>query len=173
MGKNADVTVVQKTPVDTLQEQGKPQKVIAERVGCSQSAASKHIHGKLTGREKCGGKRCTGNRDDRNLERIANSRTWGSFTRTGLRLETVHQEPVPRARASVKPLLNQRQRQKCLTWGKEKKYWTFAKWSEVLSSDESKGLLLSEKTLSFSLKCQIQHTQHIQYGHSYHYADVS
>ena len=30
---------------------------------------------------------------DRSLERIVDSRTWGSFTRGGLRLESVHQEP--------------------------------------------------------------------------------
>ena len=69
MGKTADLTVVQKTLIDTLHEEGKPQKVIAERAGCSQSAVSKHIHGKLTGREKCGRKRCPSNRDDRSLER--------------------------------------------------------------------------------------------------------
>ncbi len=29
----------------------------------------------------------------------------------------------------VKPLLNHRQRQRCLTWAKEKKNWTVAQWS--------------------------------------------
>ena len=38
----------------------------------------------------------------------------------------------------VKPLLNQRQRQKRLTWAQEKKDWTVAQWSKVLFSDESK-----------------------------------
>ncbi len=38
----------------------------------------------------------------------------------------------------VKPLLNQRQRQRRLTWAKEKKNWTVAQWSKVLFSDESK-----------------------------------
>ncbi len=38
----------------------------------------------------------------------------------------------------VKPLLNHRQRQKRLTWAKEKKNWTVAQWSKVLFSDESK-----------------------------------
>ncbi|KAJ8375437.1 hypothetical protein SKAU_G00060170 [Synaphobranchus kaupii] len=37
----------------------------------------------------------------------------------------------------VKPLLNQRQRQKRLTWAKEKKNWTVAQWSKVLFSDEA------------------------------------
>ncbi len=38
----------------------------------------------------------------------------------------------------VKPLLNHRQRQRCLTWAKEKKNWTVAQWSKVLFSDKSK-----------------------------------
>ena len=39
---------------------------------------------------------------------------------------------------ATKPLLNQRQRQKRLTWAVEKKNWTVATWSKVLFSDESK-----------------------------------
>ncbi len=38
----------------------------------------------------------------------------------------------------VKPLLNHRQRQRRLTWAKEKKNWIVAQWSKVLFSDESK-----------------------------------
>ena len=53
MGKTADLTFVQKT-IDTLHKEGKPQKVIAKEVGCSQIAVSKHINRKLCGREKCG-----------------------------------------------------------------------------------------------------------------------
>ncbi len=71
----------------------------------------------------------------------ADSNTWESFTRSGLKLESVHQEP-PRSdvfrKRATKPLLNQRQRQKHLTWAVEKKNWTVAQWSKVLFSDESK-----------------------------------
>ncbi len=71
----------------------------------------------------------------------ADSNTWESFTRSGLKLELVHQESphsdIFRKRAT-KPLLNQRQRQKHLTWAVEKKNWTVAQWSKVLFSDESK-----------------------------------
>ncbi len=38
----------------------------------------------------------------------------------------------------VKPLLNNRQRQKRLAWAKDKKGWTAAEWSKVMFSDESK-----------------------------------
>ncbi len=43
MGKTADLTVVQKTTIDTLHKEGKTQKVIAKEAGCSQSSVSKHI----------------------------------------------------------------------------------------------------------------------------------
>ncbi|KAI2647778.1 Transposable element Tc1 transposase [Labeo rohita] len=73
VGKTADLTVVQKTIIDTLHKEGKPQTFIAKEAGCSQ-----------------------------------------------------------------RPLLNHRQRQRRLTWAKEKKKWTVAQWSKVLFSDESK-----------------------------------
>ncbi len=41
MGKTADLTVVQKTIIDTLHKEGKPQTFIAKETGCSQSAVSK------------------------------------------------------------------------------------------------------------------------------------
>ncbi len=70
----------------------------------------------------------------------ADSNTWESFTRSELKLESVHQES-PRSdvfrKRATKPLLNQRQRQKRLTWAVEKKNWTVAQWSKVLFSDES------------------------------------
>ncbi len=71
----------------------------------------------------------------------ADSNTWESFTRSGLKLESVHQES-PRSdvfrKRATKPLLNQRQRQKRLTWAVKKNNWTVAQWSKVLFSDESK-----------------------------------
>ncbi len=54
MGKTADLTVVQKTIIDTLHKEGKPQTFIAKEAGCSQSAVSKHVNRKLSGRKKCG-----------------------------------------------------------------------------------------------------------------------
>ncbi len=63
------------------------------------------------------------------------------FTRSGLKLESVHQES-PRSdvfrKRATNPLLNQRQRQKHLTWAVEKNNWTVAQWSKVLFSDKSK-----------------------------------
>ncbi len=71
----------------------------------------------------------------------ADSNTRESFTRSELKLESVHQES-PRSdvfrKRATKPLLTQKQRQKHLTWAVEKKNWTVAQWSKVLFSDESK-----------------------------------
>ncbi len=52
MGKTADLTVVQKTIIDTLHKEGKPQTLIAKEAGCSQSAVSKHVNRRLSGRKK-------------------------------------------------------------------------------------------------------------------------
>ena len=53
MGKTADLTVVQKTTIDTLYKEGKTQKVITNVVGCSQSSVSKHIDRRAEGRKIC------------------------------------------------------------------------------------------------------------------------
>ncbi len=48
MRKTADLTVVQKTIIDTLHKEGKPQTFIVKEAGCSQSAVNR----KLSGRKK-------------------------------------------------------------------------------------------------------------------------
>ncbi len=136
MGKTADLTVVQLTIIES-------QTFIAKKSGCSQSAVSKHVNRKLSGRKKCGRK------NSQPTERTAalwglssniDTRIWVNFTRNGLRLGSRHQEPrhtdVSRNLATVvvflEPLLNHRQCQRRLTWAKEKKNWTVAQWSKVL-----------------------------------------
>ncbi len=57
MGKTADLTVVQKTTIDTLHKEGKTQKVIAKEAGCSQNSVSKHINREAKGRKRCGWKK--------------------------------------------------------------------------------------------------------------------
>ncbi len=97
MGKTADLTVVQKTTIDTLHKEGNTQKVIAKEDGCSQSSVSKHINREAKGRKICGRKKCTSNRDNRTLERIVKQNPFknvGGFTKSGLQLESVLQEPL-------------------------------------------------------------------------------
>ncbi|CAM4656440.1 unnamed protein product [Leuciscus chuanchicus] len=141
MGKTADLTAVQKAIIDTLKQEGKTQKEISERIGCSQSAVSRHLSGKSVGRKKCGKKRCTTRRGDRTLRKIVDKDRFQTledlrkqWTESGVETSraTVHrrvQEMGYRCRIpKVKPLLNQKQRQKRLTWATEKQHWTVAQW---------------------------------------------
>ncbi len=146
----ADLTVVQKTIIDTLHKEGKPQTFIDKEGGCSQSAVSKHVNRKLSGRKKCGRKWCTTNRENRSLMRIVKQ---NRFKNLGELHKEQTEAGVKASRATThrrvkefgcncriplfKPLLNHRQCQMRLTWA-NKKNWTVAHWSKVIFSDESK-----------------------------------
>ncbi len=151
MGKTADLTVVQKMTIDTLHKEGKTQKVIAKEAGCSQSSVSKHANREARGRKRCGRKKCTSNRDNRTLERIVKQNPFKNvgeihkeWTAAGVSASrtTTHRRMQDMGFSCripcVKPLLNNRQRQKRLAWAKDKKDWTAAEWSKVMFSDESK-----------------------------------
>ncbi len=134
MGKTADLTVVQKTTIDTLHKEGKTQKVIAKEAGCSQSSVSKHINREAKGRKRCGRKKCTSNRDNRTLERIVKQNPFKNvgeihkeWTAAGVSASrtTTHRRMQDMGFSCripcVKPLLNNRQRQKRLAWAKDKR----------------------------------------------------
>ncbi len=141
MGKTADLTVVQKTTIDTLHKEGKTQKVIAKEAGCSQSSVSKHINREAKGRKRCGRKKCTSNRDNRTLERIVKQnpfknvgeihKEWTAAGVSASRTTTHRRMQDMGFRVHVKPLLNNRQHQKRLDW-------TGLEWSKVMFSDENK-----------------------------------
>ncbi len=95
MGKTADLTVVQKTIIDTLHKEGKPQTFIAKeavhRVLYPSTLTESWVEGKSV-EEKVA----------QPTERTAalwglpskiDSRIWVNFTRNGLRLGSRHQEP--------------------------------------------------------------------------------
>ncbi len=138
MGKTADLTVVQKTIIDTLHKEGKPQTFIAKEAGCSQSAVSKHVNRMLSGRKKCGRKRCTTNRENSSLMRIVKQ---NRFKNLGELHKEWTEAGVKASRATTHRRVKEfgySCRQRRLTWAKEKKNWTVAQWSKVLFSDESK-----------------------------------
>ncbi len=97
IGKTAYLTIVQKMTIDTLQKEGKTQKLIAKEAGCSQSSVSKQINREAKGRKRCGRKKCTSNGNNRTLERIVKQNPFknvGRYTQSGLQLESVLQEPL-------------------------------------------------------------------------------
>ncbi|KAL0199152.1 hypothetical protein M9458_007692, partial [Cirrhinus mrigala] len=145
MGKTADLTVVQKMTIDTLHKEGKTQKVIAKEADCSQSSVSKHINREAKGRKRCGRKKCTSDRDNRTLERIVKQNPFknvGEIHKDASRT-TTHRRMQDMAFSCrfpcVKPLLNNRQRQKRLAWAKDKKDWTAAEWSKVMKRGEARN----------------------------------
>ncbi len=136
--------MVQKMIIDALHKEGKSQKVITERGGSSQSAVSKPIKCKVDWKEEIWVGKCaqaTGMTASlRTLSSKADSNTWESFTRSELKLESVHQESTRSdifRKRDAKPLQQQKHRQKHLTSAKQKNNWTVAQWSKVLFSDES------------------------------------
>uniref|UniRef100_A0A3B4X3B6 Tc1-like transposase DDE domain-containing protein n=1 Tax=Seriola lalandi dorsalis TaxID=1841481 RepID=A0A3B4X3B6_SERLL len=148
MGKTADLTVVQKTTIDTLHKEGKTQKVNAKEAGCSQSSVSRHINREVKGRKRCGRKKCTSNRDNHTLERIVKQNPFKNvgeihkeWTAAGVSAyaQTYARHGFQLSHSFCQATLEQAsQHQKRLAWAKDKKDWTAAEWSKVMFSDESK-----------------------------------
>ncbi len=138
MGKTADLTVVQKTIIDTLHKEGTPQTCIAKEAYCLQSAVSKHVNRELSVRKKCGRKICTTNRENRSLMRIVKQNRFNNLIK-------LHKEwteaKVKASRATTHRRVEEcgySCHQRCLTWAKEMKNWTVAQQSKFLFSDKSK-----------------------------------
>uniref|UniRef100_A0A9J8BNT5 Transposase Tc1-like domain-containing protein n=1 Tax=Cyprinus carpio carpio TaxID=630221 RepID=A0A9J8BNT5_CYPCA len=177
MGKTADLTAVQKAIIDTLKRKGKTQKEISERIGCSQSAVLRHLSGKSVGRKKCGKKCCTTRRGDRTLRKIVEK---DRFQTLGDLRKQWTESGVETSRATVhrRVLLNQKQRQKRLTWATEKQHWTVAQWSKVLFSDESKFCMsfgnqgarvwrkTGEKEMPKCLKSSVKYPQSVMHSNT-------
>ncbi|KAL0194659.1 hypothetical protein M9458_008231, partial [Cirrhinus mrigala] len=145
MGKTADLTVVQRTTIDTLHKEGKTQK----------SSVPKHINRKAKGRKRYGRKKCTSNRDNRTLERIVKQKPFknvgeihkdASRTTTHRRMQDMGFScRIP----CVKPLLNNRRRQKRLAWAKDKKDWTAAEWTKVMKRGEAQNPCCLRSSVKF------------------------
>ncbi len=113
MGKTTDLTVVQKTIIDTLHKEGKPQTLIAKEAGCSQST----------------------NRENRSLMRIVKQ---NRFKNLGELRKEWTEAGVKASRATTHRRVKEfgySCRQRRLTWAKEKKNWTVAQWFKVLFSE--------------------------------------
>lgn len=153
MGKTADLTVFQ--IINILQE-SRPWKLNAEKAVCVQRSVSNGMHGKLTGREKCGRKKCT-NSLERTVKKRREHRRAVLQVNCGCCQSIKSHRPQTSLRKELQicrsphivSLLNQRQCQKHLTWDKEKNS-ARAQWSKVFSSDEKKvSFLLKINFLEF------------------------
>ncbi len=142
MGKTADLTVVQKTTIDTLHKEGKTQKVIAKEAGCSQSSVSKHINrGRREGKDVVEKSvQAIGiTAPWRGLWNKTHSKMWGRFTKSGLQLESVLQEPL---RTDI-----------CKTWVSAVAFLVSShSWTTDSVRSVSTGLLLSGPKLCSLMK---------------------
>ncbi|KAG1926784.1 hypothetical protein F2P79_024675 [Pimephales promelas] len=167
MGKTADLTTVQKAIIETLKQVGKTQKEISEQIGCSQSAVSRHLSGKSVGRKKFGKKCCKTRRGDRTLRKIVEK---DRFQTLGDLRKQWTESGVERSRATmhrrvqemgyrccipqVKPLLKQKQRQKCLNWATEKQHWTVAQRLHVIRKSRCQSLEEDWEKGNAKVQCQ-------------------
>ncbi len=131
MGKTADLIVVQKTIIDTLHKEGKPQTFITKE------AVHRVLYLSMLTES------WVEEKDAQPTERTAalwgsssktDSRTCVNFTRNGLRRGSSIESTTHRRVEEFGYSCHQRR----LTWAKEKKNWTVAQWSKVLFSDKSK-----------------------------------
>ncbi len=136
MGKTADLTVVQKTIIDTLHKEGKPQTYIAKEAGCSQSAVSKHVN-KVEWKEKVWKKKMHNQPREPQPYEDCQAISIQEFGWTSQGMDWGWGQGI---RATTHRCVKEfvySCRQRRLTWTKEKN-WTVAQWSKVLFSDESK-----------------------------------
>ncbi len=111
MGRTADLAMVQKTMIDTSTKRVSHRRSLLKGVAVYRVLYQSILNAKLTGRKKlgCKGAQTTGMTASlRILSSKADSNTWESFTRSELKLESVHQES-PRSdvfrKRATKPLL--------------------------------------------------------------------
>ncbi len=172
IGKTADLTVVQKTIIDTLHKEGKLQTFIAKEASCSQSTVSKHVNRKLSGRKKCGRKRCTTNRENCSLLRIVKQ---NRFKNLGELHKEWTEAGVKASRATTHRRVKKfvySCRQRRLTWAKQKKNWTVIVSSSATSAQpfcivflySELLLILSNMIFVCHSSCWLSRGQYHQYN---------
>ncbi len=175
MGKTADLTVVQKMTIDTLHKEGKTQKVLQKRLAVHRALCpSTLIERRREGKDVVE-KKCTSNRDNRTLERIVKQNPFKNvgeihkeWTAAGVSasITTTHRRMQDMGFSCripcVKPLLNNRQRQKRLAWAKDKTDWTAAEWLKLCS--------LMKVNLAFPLEIRVPESGGREERHRIHVA---
>ncbi len=138
MGKTADLTVVQKTIIDTLHKEDKPQTFITKeavhRVLYPSMLTESWVKEKVWKEKMHNQPREPHPSEDCQANLIQEfgwtSGIWGMDWGWGQDIKSTTHRRVEEFGYSC--------RQRRLTWAKEKKNWTVAQWSKVLFSDESK-----------------------------------
>ncbi len=142
MGKTADLTVVQKTTIDTLHKEGKTQRSLQKRLAvhralCPSTLIERRREGKDVVEKSVQAIGITA--PWRGLWNKTHSKMWGRFTKSGLQLESVLQEPL---RTDV-----------CKTWVSAVAFLVSShSWTTDSVRSVSTGLLLSGPKLCSLMK---------------------
>ncbi len=150
MGKTADLTVVQRRPLTPCTRRARHKRSLQKRLAVHRALCpSTLIERRREGKDVV----------EKSVQAIGITAPWrGLWNKPIQKCGEIHKEwtaaGVSASRTTthrrmqdmgfscripcVKPLLNNRQRQKRLAWAKDKKDWTAAEWSKVMFSDESK-----------------------------------
>ncbi len=163
MEKTADLAMIQKTNLTPSTKRVSHRGSLLKGVAVYRVLYQSILNAKLTvGRIWVGkGAQATGMTASlRILSSKADSNTCESFTRSGLKRELVHQES-PRSdvfrKRATKPLLNQRQRQKRLTWAVEKNNSVVQsplfRWKYILHFIWKQGLRVWRKSGEAQIPC--------------------
>ncbi len=131
-GKTADLTVVQKTIIDTLHKEGKTQTFIAKE------AVHRVLYPSMLTKSWVEGKRCTTNRENHSLMRIVKQNPFKNLGATSQGMDWGWGQGIKSTTHRHVEEFGYSRCQRRLTWAKKKKNWTAAQWSKVLFSDESK-----------------------------------
>ncbi len=126
MEKTAELAMIQKTNINTPTKRVSHRRSLLKGVAVYRVLYQSILNAKLTGRNNLGRKRCTSNRDDCKLENTVKQswfkhlwelhKEWTEAGVSASRVTTLRRLQEK----GYQPLLNQRQRQKHLTWAVEK-----------------------------------------------------
>ncbi len=144
MEKTADLAMIQKTTLTTLHKEGKSRRSLLKGVAVYRVLYQSILNAKLTGRKNLDRKRCTSNGDDRKLENTVKQswfkhlwelhKEWTEAGVSASRVTTLRRLQKKGYQATSEPETTS----EASYLGCGEKNWTFAQWSKVLFSDESK-----------------------------------
>lgn len=157
MGRKSDLHVVAKQTICKLYATGKTQTEVAKIMNCCQSTVAKVLKQQKEdslfqgNRMKCGRKRQTTERQDRQLQRILKKNRFksvkhihhlwkksGATVSSRTTLRRLHQFRFNCRVPKIKPLLTLKQRRARVKWCKDRITWGHDEWDNVLFSDESR-----------------------------------
>lgn len=168
MGRKPRTSVAQRSAIITLSQEGKTERYIASKLNISKTAVHNTISrkrktGSLLDQARSGRPKVTSKVEDRRIVTMSKRNRRLTATEICAEINSSREKPVcvstikhrllqHNLRGCVavkKPLLRKQNKTKRLQWAISHKDWTFADWSKVLWTDESKFEIFGSKRRTF------------------------